>query len=128
MRIRRLVTTAVVAGGLLTAGAGPAIASPSEAGTTSCTLTVSNFYYSIGMQTANAQLTGGCSGPIDMVMEQAASPAGPFWQVDTLYHLTRSSDGTRVIGYFTDPEQRGYCRAKATAGSLTGYSPSAVSC
>jgi hypothetical protein len=129
LRIRGL-TTALLTAGLLAAGAGSAAASPVSApeAAGSCTLTVTDFYYSIGMQTASAKLSGGCTGYIDIVMEQAPSPAGPFQEVDTLYYLQQSADGTAALGYFTDPVERGFCRAKATANGLTAYSPNAVSC
>lgn len=126
MRIRNLLTVSVLATGLLASGAAPAAASATTDG--SCTLTVTPFYQSIGMHTATATLSGGCTGVIDIVMEQAPSPDGPFQEVDTLFYLLRSEDGKSAIGYFTDPEKRGLCRAKATANGLTAYSPNLTYC
>jgi len=129
LRVRSLLTAALITGGLFAAGASPAVASPIHTTQAeSCALTVSDFYMSIGMQTATARLSGGCTATIDIAMEQSSSPDGPFYQVDTLDYLQQSSDGTAATGYFRDPEERGYCRARATASGLTAYSAHAVSC
>jgi hypothetical protein len=130
MRIRSLVGAAVLAGGLIAAGATPATAvaaAPDQS--TACSLTVTNLYYSIGMQTASAKLSGGCSGSIDIVLEQAATPAGPYQEVpEALYYLQQSADGTAALAYFMDPAERGYCRAKASFDTLVAHSPASVSC
>lgn len=128
MRIRTLMTATALVGGLFAAAATPASAATPAEAMDGCTLTVTDFYYSIGMQTAFAKLHGGCTGTIDMVMEQSDSPTGPFHQVDTLYHVQQSADGTAALGYFMDPDERGWCRAKATGNGLTAYSANAVRC
>ncbi|WP_431936251.1 hypothetical protein [Micromonospora sp. RP3T] len=119
------------AGGLIVATAVPAAASsvsPAEQ-TSPCELTVSNLYMSIGMQTAFAKLTGGCSGYIDIVLERADSPSGPYQEdLESLYYLQQAADGTAATAYFMDPAERGYCRAKATFGTLTARSSNPTSC
>lgn len=130
MRIHRLVSVAALAAGLV-AVATPVSATPATAPVraSACSLTVTDLYYSIGMQTAFARLSGGCLGPIDITLEQAATPAGPYHEEpDALYYLQQSTDGTAATAYFTDPAERGYCRARANAGTLVAYSPHPVSC
>ena len=129
MRIRSMVSAAVLAKGMV-AVATPATATAAapEQGT-ACSLTVTDLYYSIGMQTAFAKLSGGCSGPIDIALEWAAAPAGPYQEdPEALYYLQQSSDGTAATAYFTDPAERGYCRAKASFDTLVAYSQNSVSC
>lgn len=124
MRVRALFTAAALACGLMTA-ATPAAASQID----SCQLSVTNFYYSIAMQTASARLDGCTTERItDIEMEWAAAPGGPFTATYPADYLSFSTDAKRATGYFLDPEQRGYCRAKATAGALTAYSPGTVAC
>jgi hypothetical protein len=124
LQARALLAAAVLAGGLL-ASATPAAAAQTQ----SCQLSVSNFYMSIAMQTASARLDGCGSERIDNIeMQWASAPSGPFTATYPADYLSVSSDGKRAIAYFLDPDQRGYCRAKATAGSLTAYSPGTVSC
>lgn len=130
MRIRSMVSAAVLVGSLV-AMATPAVAAPvaTPAQVSACSLTVTDLYYSIGMQTAFAKLSGGCSGPIDIVLEQASTPAGPYQEEpDALYYLQHSADGTAATAYFTDPAERGYCRARAGLGTLVAYSPNPVGC
>ena len=123
MRNRALLAVAALAGGLF------ATATPAAAGSQSCQLTVTGFYMSIGMQTSSARLDGCASERISSIeMEWAAASGGPFTVTYPADYLSVSSDGKRATAYFLDPEQRGYCRAKATAGSLTAYSPSTVPC
>ncbi|MEV4755584.1 hypothetical protein AB0J86_10805 [Micromonospora sp. NPDC049559] len=133
MRIRSLISGAVLAGGLVAGAASPVLAAPSTSAPSTpaaaCTLTVTNLYYSIGMQTAFARLSGGCSGPIGITLLRADSPTGTYSpEPDALYALQQASDGTAATAYFTDPEQRGYCKAQATYGSLTALSASPVNC
>lgn len=81
------------------------------------------------MQTAFAKLSGGCTGHIDIVLEQATTPAGPYHEEpDALYYLQQAADGTAAAAYFMDPAERGYCRARASVDGLVAYSPAAVSC
>ncbi|BCL18143.1 hypothetical protein [Micromonospora sagamiensis] len=129
MRIRSLAGAVVLAGGLVGA-ATPAVAvAAAPDRSTACSLTVTNLYYSIGMQTAFAKLSGGCTGPIDIALERAVTPAGPYQEEpDALYYLQQSADGTAATAYFTDPAERGHCRARASSGTLVAYSPSPVSC
>lgn len=124
MRARNLLAVAALACGLF-ATATPAAASQTQ----SCQLTVTDFYMSIAMQTASARLDGCTSERVDGIeMEWASTPGGPFTATYPADYLSVSSDGKRATAYFLDPEQRGYCRAKATAGTLTAYSPNTVSC
>ncbi|MEU4565253.1 hypothetical protein [Micromonospora sp. NPDC023956] len=129
MRIRSLASAAVLAGGLI-AGATPVTAATvAPERSTACSLTVTNLYYSIGMQTAFAKLTGGCSGSIDITLERAVTPTGPYQEEpDALYYLQQAADGTAATAYFTDPAERGQCRAKASFDTLVSYSPASVSC
>lgn len=122
-RVRALLAVAALAGGLF------ATATPAAADTQSCQLTVSDFYYSLAMKTASATLSG-CSGiHIDSVeMEWASAPSGPFTVTYSPGSMSWSSDGQRALAWFDDPDERGYCRAKATAGSLTAYSPDTSMC
>ncbi|WP_117209316.1 hypothetical protein [Allorhizocola rhizosphaerae] len=124
MLARTLLAVAALACALF-ATATPAAASQTQ----SCQLTVSDFYMSIAMQTSSAGLYGCSSERIDGIeMEWAATPGGPFTVTYPADYMSVSSDGKRATAYFLDPEQRGYCRAKATAGALTAYSPNTVSC
>ncbi|MCX4472990.1 hypothetical protein OOK41_22195 [Micromonospora sp. NBC_01655] len=130
MRIRSMVSAAVLAGGLV-AAATPAAAAPAAAPLqgSACSLTVTDLYYSIGMQTAFARLSGGCSGPIDIALERADAPAGPYQEdPEALYYLQQASDGTAATAYFTDPAERGYCRARASFDTLVAYSQNPVGC
>ncbi|MEW2386526.1 hypothetical protein AB0873_31380 [Micromonospora sp. NPDC047707] len=130
MRIRSVVGALVLAGGLV-ATATPAAATPTLAVDqgSGCSLSVTDLYHSIGMQTASAKLSGGCSGPIDIALEWAASPSGPYQEdPEALYYLQQSSDGTAATGYFIDPDERGYCRARANFETLVAYSQNPVSC
>lgn len=128
MRIRSMVSAAVLAGGLVAVATPATTAAAPEQGT-ACSLTVTDLYYSIGMQTAFAKLSGGCSGPIDIALERAAAPAGPYQEdPEALYYLQQSADGTAATAYFTDPAERGYCRAKASFDTLVAYSQNPVSC
>ncbi len=129
MRIRRMVSAAVLAGGLVAAATPATTTAAAPEQGTACSLTVTDLYYSIGMQTAFAKLSGGCSGPIDIALERAAAPAGPYQEdLEALYYLQQSSDGTAATAYFTDPAERGYCRAKASFDTLVAYSQNSVSC
>lgn len=129
MRIRSMVSAAVLAGGLVAAATLATTTAAAPEPGTACSLTVTDLYHSIGMQTAFAKLSGGCSGPIYIALERAAAPAGPYQEdPEALYYLQQSSDGTEAIAYFTDPAERGYCRAKASFDTLVAYSQNSVSC
>ncbi|OZV78224.1 hypothetical protein CA850_20670 [Micromonospora echinospora] len=129
MRIRSLASAALLAGGLIATATPATAATVAPAQRTSCSLTVTNLYYSIGMQTAFAKLTGGCSGPIDITLERAATAAGPYQEEpEALYYLQQAADGTAATAYFMDPAERGQCRAKASFDTLVAYSPASVSC
>lgn len=129
MRIRNLVCTVVLAGGLLSVTSTPAAATQDSTLADGCSLTVTDLYMSIGMQTAFAKLGGGCTGYIDITVEQGDSPTGPFVeQPEALYYLQQAADGTAATAYFMDPAERGYCRAKATGAGLTAFSANSVSC
>lgn len=124
MPVRTLLATAALAFGLI-ATATPAAATQTQ----SCQLSVSDFYTSIAMQAVSARLDGCTSERIDNVeMQWAAAPEGPFTITYPADYMSLSTDGKRAIAYFLDPEQRGFCRAKATAGSLTAYSPGISYC
>ncbi|MFI6822766.1 hypothetical protein ACIBJE_17695 [Micromonospora sp. NPDC050187] len=129
MRIRSLASAALLAGGLIATATPATAAAVAPEQSAACSLTVTNLYYSIGMQTAFAKLSGGCSGPIDITLERAVTPTGPYQEEpDALYYLQQAADGTAATAYFMDPAERGYCRAKASFDGLVAHSPASVSC
>lgn len=128
MRTRTLLAALVVAGGLFTAAVSPAAAAPATS-TAACSLAVTDLYYATGMNNANATLSGGCTGVVDMMLLRADSPSGPYQdEPDAVYYVQQYNDNTGARAWFLDPATRGYCRAEATFGGLTAVSPNYVSC
>lgn len=128
MRTRTLLAAFALTAGLFAASASPAASAPAGQAD-ACSLAVTDLYYATGMNNANATLSGGCTGDVGVMLQRADSLSGPFQdEPDAVYYVQQYSDGTGARGWFLDPAERGYCRAKATFGSLTAYSPNATGC